>query len=219
MGRGTRRRGKPGRPGVQSEPVRLSDQGAKGGLRTGPGDQTGPRLQGVDDFGRTNPGEPGRDFRTTWPSATEHRKPGVARIQPTFAGFARRYEGHGSEPQRPSPTRTWRGDAEEDDFGRNPRRPPAQFWAPHIRFPPAPRPPRLRPCSGAGIGQVGSVAAPLCPLAPVWACSELQPVRARPPTTPRPSGCAFASPWTHGPALFMAGCSRPWRMGVTPVET
>lgn len=82
-GRGTRRRGKPGRPGVQA--------GRSGSLI-----RTLPEVFGPDEATRQGPGsrteaprrqvhgEPGRDRRTAQGSRpAERQRPGAARIQPT----------------------------------------------------------------------------------------------------------------------------------------
>ena len=132
-----------------SEPARLSDPGSQS-LFEGRGDtEAGPQAPDPSAPRRRDHGEPGRDRRRRVPT-TRPTRPGAARRPADAAGFARRRRSEiGSdarvptrifasekarpEPERPGPTRTWRGDVIKVRLRvRQGSRPLAQF--------------RLRPC-------------------------------------------------------------------------
>ncbi len=170
-GRGTRRRGNPGRPGAQGEPARLSDPMLRGfsdlnerGAGSRPDGHSkvsaGERPEGT--------GSGSKDGARLRPCGTPETRSatGYSRPSPGFALLTPRPR---SEPQWPSPTRTWRGDEEIRLAGA--LRPLAQFRA-CPRFAPA----RSRPADRRrDRASPGSARAPAPPF-PSW----------RPRLTPRP---------------------------------
>lgn len=115
-----------GDPGLRSGPARLSD----------PNDQTfsEARHKGQDQGSRTRRPRPHGPRRTgsgsmddAGPDLVERRRPGARQNTADHRrGSLRRCRGQGSEPQWPSPTRTWRGDVSTGSPGlASPRSIPA----------------------------------------------------------------------------------------------
>ena len=97
-GRGTRRRGNPGRPGTSSGSVRLSDPGFQASSDVAE-DRTGSRLRRPDALGRRCSGNrTGIDGRRGG-DVTERRRPGADRRPRLIAGSARRRDGKVPDPK------------------------------------------------------------------------------------------------------------------------